>query len=201
MHAILDVQLHTFHHYPFIPALPATSRQCSLYPRFSNTGGQVVLTPTLSSTTPSKTLQATIARSGTLRSPRLLPDISWSLRTRYSSSSLRSCASNGGHAESIVGNVELAEIIRFLELHYWRQKAPVELHHDTLWVYTGRDHVSWAMANTFLPDIYMISLAIFGSIVLYPGGNMAYIDALFLASGSATQSGLNTYVEASTKAC
>ena len=41
-------------------------------------------------------------------------------------------------------------------------------------------------------DIYLLCLAIIGSILLYPAGNMAYIDALFLASGCATQSGLNT---------
>jgi potassium uptake Trk family protein len=35
-------------------------------------------------------------------------------------------------------------------------------------------------------------LAIFGSICLYPRGGVAYIDAIFLSSGSATQSGLNT---------
>ncbi|KAK8209133.1 low affinity potassium transporter [Zalaria obscura] len=38
----------------------------------------------------------------------------------------------------------------------------------------------------------MIGLAIAGSILLYPAGGMAYIDALFFASGAATQSGLNT---------
>lgn len=35
-------------------------------------------------------------------------------------------------------------------------------------------------------------MAIFGSILIYPSGNIKYIDALFLACGSATQSGLNT---------
>jgi hypothetical protein len=35
-------------------------------------------------------------------------------------------------------------------------------------------------------------LSIFGSICLYPRGEIAYIDALFLSSGAATQSGLNT---------
>lgn len=39
--------------------------------------------------------------------------------------------------------------------------------------------------------VYLISWTIVGSIVLYAGGTMAYIDALFFASGSATQSGLN----------
>ena len=33
---------------------------------------------------------------------------------------------------------------------------------------------------------------IVGSICIYPGGNIAYIDALFFGSGAATQSGLNT---------
>ena len=38
-----------------------------------------------------------------------------------------------------------------------------------------------------------MSFAIVGSILLYPAGGLAYIDALFFASGAATQSGLNTY--------
>lgn len=37
-----------------------------------------------------------------------------------------------------------------------------------------------------------MGLAITGSIMLYPAGNMRYIDALFFASGACTQSGLNT---------
>ncbi|CAG7979060.1 unnamed protein product [Penicillium nalgiovense] len=39
---------------------------------------------------------------------------------------------------------------------------------------------------------YIISWAITGSIIVYAGGNIAYIDALFFAAGAATQSGLNT---------
>lgn len=35
-------------------------------------------------------------------------------------------------------------------------------------------------------------MALFGSICLYPSGRIRYIDALFLASGAATQSGLNS---------
>jgi hypothetical protein len=35
-------------------------------------------------------------------------------------------------------------------------------------------------------------MSIIGSILLYPAGGMAYVDALFFASGAATQSGLNT---------
>ncbi|KAL8761368.1 MAG: hypothetical protein Q9184_002500 [Pyrenodesmia sp. 2 TL-2023] len=40
--------------------------------------------------------------------------------------------------------------------------------------------------------LYILSLAIGGSILIYPVRNMDYIDALFFASGCATQSGLNT---------
>ncbi|KAL2354778.1 cation transport protein-domain-containing protein [Cryomyces antarcticus] len=41
--------------------------------------------------------------------------------------------------------------------------------------------------------LYMIGMSIFGSILLYPPGGLKYIDALFFASGAATQSGLNTW--------
>ncbi|KAF2111226.1 high affinity potassium transport protein [Lophiotrema nucula] len=40
--------------------------------------------------------------------------------------------------------------------------------------------------------MYLISMTLIGSILIYPAGGLAYIDALFFASGSATQSGLNT---------
>ncbi|KAL8973029.1 MAG: hypothetical protein Q9183_000197 [Haloplaca sp. 2 TL-2023] len=40
--------------------------------------------------------------------------------------------------------------------------------------------------------LYIMSLAIAGSILIYPVGNLEYIDALFFGSGCATQSGLNT---------
>ncbi|KAF2789695.1 high affinity potassium transport protein [Melanomma pulvis-pyrius CBS 109.77] len=39
---------------------------------------------------------------------------------------------------------------------------------------------------------YLICMTLIGSILLYPAGDMAYIDALFFSSGAATQSGLNT---------
>ncbi|CZR56562.1 probable potassium transport protein 1 [Phialocephala subalpina] len=39
---------------------------------------------------------------------------------------------------------------------------------------------------------WIIGMALFGSICLYIRGGVKYIDALFLASGAATQSGLNT---------
>ena len=42
--------------------------------------------------------------------------------------------------------------------------------------------------------MYIIGMTIVGSILIYPAGGIAYIDALFLASGGATQSGLNPYV-------
>lgn len=41
-------------------------------------------------------------------------------------------------------------------------------------------------------DIYIISASILGSLILFAGGNMRYIDALFMAGGCATQGGLNT---------
>ncbi|KAK9370441.1 cation transport protein-domain-containing protein [Lipomyces kononenkoae] len=40
--------------------------------------------------------------------------------------------------------------------------------------------------------IFIMASTIIGSIMIYPGGNIAYIDALFLASGASTQAGLNT---------
>ena len=40
--------------------------------------------------------------------------------------------------------------------------------------------------------MYIIVLTLIGSVVLYPVKNLPYIDALFFASGGATQSGLNT---------
>jgi Trk-type K+ transport system membrane component len=44
----------------------------------------------------------------------------------------------------------------------------------------------------FLHYAYIISWAIIGSIIVYPCGNIRYIDALFQSAGAATQSGLNT---------
>lgn len=40
--------------------------------------------------------------------------------------------------------------------------------------------------------LYIIGWALVGSIILYPIKNIAFVDALFFASGAATQSGLNT---------
>lgn len=44
----------------------------------------------------------------------------------------------------------------------------------------------------FLHYAYIISWALVGSVIVYLGGNIDYIDALFQAAGAATQSGLNT---------
>lgn len=44
----------------------------------------------------------------------------------------------------------------------------------------------------FLHYTYIISNAIISSVIIYPGSKIAYIDALFLSAGAATQSGLNT---------
>jgi len=40
----------------------------------------------------------------------------------------------------------------------------------------------------------MIVMTLVASILLYPPGGLDYVDALFFAAGSATQSGLNTCV-------
>ncbi|KAG7194403.1 low affinity potassium transporter [Scheffersomyces spartinae] len=54
------------------------------------------------------------------------------------------------------------------------------------------------IVKKFIPNfraahyVYIISWCIVGSILVYPTHNLAYIDALFLATGSATQAGLNT---------
>lgn len=47
---------------------------------------------------------------------------------------------------------------------------------------------------TLFVDLYFLSVIIIGSLIIYPMKNMAYIDALLFASGGATQSGLNPYV-------
>lgn len=44
------------------------------------------------------------------------------------------------------------------------------------------------------PDLYILGLTVAGSILIFPAGNLNYTDALFFASGCATQSGLNTFV-------
>ena len=56
-----------------------------------------------------------------------------------------------------------------------------------------RLHV-WKLKLNFIivHYIYMLLLAIIGSVILFGGGVIPYIDAVFFAAGSATQSGLNT---------
>lgn len=40
--------------------------------------------------------------------------------------------------------------------------------------------------------MYLISMAIAGSVIMFRSGGLHYIDSIFFASGAATQSGLNT---------
>src|SRR2546423_520747 len=70
--------------------------------------------------------------------------------------------------------------------------------------YTRED--VWKWFKKYIPDVfvkrkfnfitihymYLIGWTIVGSVILYGIGGLAYIDSLFFASGSATQSGLNT---------
>jgi hypothetical protein len=44
----------------------------------------------------------------------------------------------------------------------------------------------------FIHYMVILGFTILGSVIIYPGGNVAYIDALFFSAGAATQSGLNT---------
>jgi hypothetical protein len=41
-------------------------------------------------------------------------------------------------------------------------------------------------------DAYIIFQTLLGSVIMYGGSGLSDVDALFFASGSATQSGLNT---------
>ncbi|KAI2788098.1 Low-affinity potassium transport protein [Penicillium oxalicum] len=63
-------------------------------------------------------------------------------------------------------------------LNHAKQQAPL----------LNRLHLNFIFVHYF----YVFSFVIVGSIILYAGGNLAYIDALFFASGATTQSGLNT---------
>jgi hypothetical protein len=49
-----------------------------------------------------------------------------------------------------------------------------------------------SICNKPLADAYVISWTLLDSIILYGNGRIPYINALFFASGAATQSGLNT---------
>ena len=70
--------------------------------------------------------------------------------------------------------------LNFITIHCTSQCSYVNLNAD--------EHAS---------DLYILSVTIIGSILLYPAGGLNYIDALFFASGTATQSGLNTYIAGS----
>ena len=69
-------------------------------------------------------------------------------------------------------------------------QAALELHYASLWVSICTAGVRRPLIVVL--DMYIIAMTIVGSIIIYPAKNMAYIDALFFASGGATQSGLNT---------
>lgn len=45
---------------------------------------------------------------------------------------------------------------------------------------------------TSFEDVYIISSVIIGSLLIFAGGNIAYIDALVFAGGACTGAGLNT---------
>lgn len=71
-----------------------------------------------------------------------------------------------------------------------------------IWVSTFKkvkQHIPKAM-STFIPNAdfitlhyaYIIGWTLIGSIMMYGNGRIPYIDAIFFASGAATQSGLNT---------
>lgn len=68
-------------------------------------------------------------------------------------------------------------------------EAERELHHTALYVLLERQ---WHVRANRRADAYIIFHVLLGSVVMYGGSDMPYIDALFFASGSATQSGLNT---------
>jgi len=42
-----------------------------------------------------------------------------------------------------------------------------------------------------MQDIYIISNTLFGSLMIYAGRDISYINALFFAAGACTQAGLN----------
>ena len=54
--------------------------------------------------------------------------------------------------------------------------------------------LGWSTPVNACLDFYILSLVLIGSVIIYGGGrgNIAYIDALFFASCSSTQAGLNT---------
>lgn len=73
--------------------------------------------------------------------------------------------------------------LSFITLHCKIQSCQASLALVTIWT------TDWWRS---VIDLYLIGITILGSILLYPAGNMRYIDALFFSAGAATQSGLNT---------
>jgi hypothetical protein len=68
----------------------------------------------------------------------------------------------------------------FLDVwHYVKAMKPAFL--------SSKPHFSFITVHYF----WIIGMSLLGSIILIPAGNLRYIDCLFFASGSATQSGLN----------
>ncbi|CUM67505.1 uncharacterized protein PRCAT00005204001 [Priceomyces carsonii] len=75
---------------------------------------------------------------------------------------------------------------------------------DVGWGTTSRDYIHrlgkliYPYARIILPNFkavhyfYIITMTFLASVLIYPVKNIPYIDALFLAAGAATQSGLNT---------
>lgn len=70
----------------------------------------------------------------------------------------------------------------------WKIRDAVGAVESTLGPYLKKIFPSFIAVHYF----YIISCAIIGSILIYPVKTVKYIDALFLASGAATQAGLNT---------
>jgi hypothetical protein len=81
------------------------------------------------------------------------------------------------------GGVQLPKWIKFPNLHSFN----FILLHCRL--YLRCETTEYGLTNT---DMYMIVMTLLASILVYPAGGISYIDALFFAAGSATQSGLNT---------
>lgn len=79
-----------------------------------------------------------------------------------------------------------------------RDKVPLEIGYKIRKVIHYTTKKIYPYATIIIPSfryahyVYIIFMAILGSIFLYPVKNLRYIDALFFASGAATQAGLNT---------
>ena len=72
----------------------------------------------------------------------------------------------------------------------------LQFHNTTLYVLIQSTQL-WGISIRCLSsdlDMYLLTMTILASVILYGKKNLEYIDALFFASGAATQSGLNTYV-------